>query len=47
MRIQFSKKYRYVTNHLYLYVTNYYIFVCRITLLLLTICLTLVNASIS
>ena len=26
MRILFSKQYRYVTNHLHLYVTNYYIF---------------------
>ena len=24
MRIPFSKQYRYVTNHLHLYVTNYY-----------------------
>ena len=41
MRIPFSKQYRYVTYHLY--VTNYYIFVCTITLLLYTVCLTLVN----
>ena len=36
MRIPFSKQYRYVTNHLYSYVTNYYIFVCTLILLLLT-----------
>ena len=39
-KIPFSKWYRYVINHLHLYVTNYYIFVCIITLLLLTMCLT-------
>ena len=32
--------------HLHLYLTNYYNFVCTITLLLLTTCLTLVNCSI-
>ena len=47
MIIPFSKQYRYVTSHLHLYVTNYYIFVCTISLLLLIMCLTLVNADIS
>ena len=46
MRIPFPKQYRYVTNHLYLYLTNYYIFVCTFTLFLLTICLAILNASI-
>ena len=41
MRIPFSKQYRYVTNHLHLYVTNYYIFVFTVTLLLLVVCLSL------
>ena len=45
--ISFSKQYRYVTNHLHLYVTNYYNVVCTITLVLLTMCLTLVIANIS
>ena len=44
-RIPFSKQYRYVTNHLPLYVTNYYIFVFTVTLLLLTMCFSLVNTS--
>ena len=47
MRIPFSKQYRYVTNHLHLYVTNYYIFVCRVTLLLHSMYLSLVNVNTS
>ena len=47
MRISFLKQYRYVTNHVILFVTNYYIFVCIITHLLLTMCFTLVNATFS
>ena len=43
MRIPFSKQYRYVTNHLHLYITKYYIFVFALTLLLLTVFLSLVN----
>ena len=43
----FSKQYRDITNHLHLYVNNYYIFVCTVTLLLLGTCLTLVNTNIS
>ena len=38
---------RYVTNHLHLHITNYYIFVCAIPLLLLTVCFTLANANVS
>ena len=44
IRIPFS---RYVINHWHLYVTNYYTFVCTITFLLLTVCLTSVKANIS
>ena len=47
MRIPFSKQYIYITNHLHLQVTNYRDFVCTITLILLTMCLIVVNASIS
>ena len=36
-----SGQYRYVTNPLYLYVNNYYICVCTVTLLLLGMCLNL------
>ena len=35
MKFCFSKQYGYFTNHLHLYVTNYYIFVCTITRLLI------------
>ena len=44
--IPFSKLHRYVTNHLYLYATNYYSFVFTVSLLLLTMCLSLVNVKI-
>ena len=44
-RIPFSKQYKYVTNHMHLYVTNYYIFVFTVTLLLLTKCLSFINAN--
>ena len=37
----------HVTSNLCLYLTNYYIFVCTVTLWLLTVCLTVVNANIS
>ena len=47
MRILFSKQYKYVTNYLHLYVTNYCIFVCTITVLLLTSVFSLVHANIS
>ena len=43
MRIPFL---RYVMNHLHLFVTNNYSFVCTITLLLPTTCLTLAIANI-
>ena len=47
MKFHFSKHYRYVTNHLLLYFTNYCIFLHTMTLLLPTIYLTLVNVKIS
>ena len=47
MRIPFSTQSRYVTNHWHLYVTNDYIFVCTVILLLLTVGLNLVKANIS
>ena len=45
--IPFSKQDLYVMNHLHLCVTNCYIFVCTITLLLFIMYLSLVNANIS
>ena len=44
MRIPFQT-YRYVTDHLHLYVTNSYIFVHTATLILLAVCLSLVNVN--
>ena len=34
MKVPFSKEYRYVRNHLHWYVTNYYIFVFTLTVLM-------------
>ena len=45
IRIPFSKHYRYEAFHLYLYVTNYYIFVCTVTLLQLNMCPTLIKGN--
>ena len=44
--IPFSKKYRYVTRHSLLYLTEFYISVCTINLLLLAIYLSLASANI-
>ena len=44
MKVCSAKQYRNITDHLHLYPTNYYIYFCTITLLLLV---TLNNASIS
>ena len=46
-RIPFSKQCTYVTNPLYLCVTNYYILVFTVILLLPMVCFNLANASIS
>ena len=46
MRVPFSKQYRYVTNHLHLYIADYCIFLFTITLSLLTVNLSLGNANI-
>ena len=43
----FGKQYRHVTIYLHMYNTRYYIFLCTVTLLLLTIFLTLRNGNIS
>ena len=47
MKIPLLKEYRYVTNHLHVYVSNYYIFICTVILLLLAICHNFVNVNIS
>ena len=44
MRIPLYKQYSSVTNQLHLYVTDYYISVFAFTLLVLTVCLSLVSA---
>ena len=46
MKFHFSKHYSQVTGHLLMYLTNDYILVCTITVILLTLCLNLVNANI-
>ena len=42
-----TEQYTPVINHLLIYLTNDYMCVCRITLLLFTMCLTPINANIS
>ena len=46
-RISFFKQYRYLTNHLHFFVTKYNIFVFTVTLLLVTMCLSLVDTNTS
>ena len=46
-RIHFSKQYWYITNHLHMYVTNYYTCVCTATIVPWFMCLTLVNVNVS
>ena len=45
MRIPFSKQYKYFTNHLGLYVTNYYFSVFTVILFMLTMCFSFFNVN--
>ena len=45
--ILFFKQHRYVTNNVHLYLTNYYIFVYTVTLLLRIVSFAFLNTNIS